>query len=59
MPASSAIRGNLGLVELNRAGMDATLKAYRSDAQGDELAYEELTSFACQRLRTEPRPGAR
>ena len=41
------------LVELNRAGMDATLEASEAMLKATSSLAEELTSFACQRLRTD------
>jgi hypothetical protein len=41
------------LVELNRAGMAATLKASEAMLKATSLITEELTSFACQSLRTD------
>jgi hypothetical protein len=41
------------LVELNRAGMDATLKASEAMLKATSSLAEEVTSFACQRLRTD------
>jgi hypothetical protein len=41
------------VVELNRAGMDATLKASEAMLKATSSLAEELTSFACQRLRTD------
>jgi hypothetical protein len=45
------------LVELNRAGMDATLKASEAMLKATSSLAEELTSFACQRLRTDVETG--
>jgi hypothetical protein len=44
-------------VELNRAGMAATLKASEAMLNATSLITEELTSFACQRLRTDMETG--
>lgn len=41
------------LVELNRAGIDATLEASEAMLKATSSLAEELTSFACQRLRTD------
>jgi hypothetical protein len=41
------------LVELNRAGMDATLEASEAMLKATSSLAEELTRFACQRLRTD------
>jgi hypothetical protein len=46
-----------GLVELNRAGMDATLKASEAMLNATSSLAEELTSFARQRLRTDVETG--
>jgi hypothetical protein len=40
-------------MELNRAGMDATLKASEAMLKATSSLAEEVTSFACQRLRTD------
>jgi hypothetical protein len=45
------------LMELNRAGMAATLKASEAMLRATSLITEELTSFACQRLRTDMETG--
>jgi hypothetical protein len=45
------------LVELNRAGMDATLRASEAMLKATSSLAEELTSFACQRLRTDVETG--
>jgi hypothetical protein len=45
------------LVEFNRAGMDATLKASEAMLKATSSLAEELTSFACQRLRTDVETG--
>jgi hypothetical protein len=45
------------LVEFNRAGMDATLKASEAILKATSSLAEELTSFACQRLRTDVETG--
>ena len=41
------------LVELNRAGMDATLKAGEAMLKATSSLAEEVAGFACQRLRTD------
>jgi hypothetical protein len=41
------------LVELNRAGMDATLKAGEAMLKATSSLAEEMAGFACQRLRTD------
>lgn len=41
------------LAELNRAGMNAALKASEAMLKATSSLAEELTSFACQRLRTD------
>jgi hypothetical protein len=41
------------LVELNRAGMNATLKAGQAMLKATSSLAEEVTGFACQRLRTD------
>jgi hypothetical protein len=41
------------LVELNRAGMDATLKAGEAMLKGTSSLAEAVAGFACQRLRTD------
>jgi hypothetical protein len=45
------------LVEFNRAGMDATLKASEAILKATSSLAEELTRFACQRLRTDVETG--
>jgi hypothetical protein len=45
------------LVELNRASLEATLKASEAMLKATSLITEELTSFACQRLRTDMETG--
>ena len=45
------------LAELNRAGMDATLKAGEVVLNATGSLAEELTTFACQRLRTDVDTG--
>jgi Phasin protein len=41
------------LVELNRAGMNATLKAGQAMLKATSSLAEEVAGFACQRLRTD------
>jgi Phasin protein len=41
------------LVELNRAGMDATLQTGRAILKATSSLAEEVAGFACQRLRTD------
>jgi Phasin protein len=41
------------LVEFNRAGMDATLKAGQAMLKATSSLAEEVAGFACQRLRTD------
>ena len=41
------------LMELNRAGMNATLKAGEAMLKATSSLAEEVTGFACQRLRTD------
>jgi hypothetical protein len=41
------------LVELNRAGMNATLKAGEAMLKATSSLAQEVTGFACQRLRTD------
>jgi Phasin protein len=41
------------LVELNRAGMDATLKTGQAMLKATSSLAEEVAGFACQRLRTD------
>jgi hypothetical protein len=45
------------LAELNRAGMNAALKASEAMLKATSSLTEELTSFACQRLRTDVETG--
>jgi hypothetical protein len=45
------------LTELNRAGLNATLKASEAMLKATSSITEELTSFACQRLRTDVETG--
>jgi hypothetical protein len=45
------------LTELNRAGLNATLKAGEVMLKATGSLAEELTSFACQRLRTDVETG--
>jgi hypothetical protein len=49
----TAVAGYEDLVELNRAGMDATLKAGEAMLKATSSLAEEVAGFACQRLRTD------
>jgi Phasin protein len=49
----TAVASYDNLVELNRAGMNATLEAGQAMLKATSSLAEEVTGFACQRLRTE------